>query len=273
VKFCFAKLQHIFAEGKNAKGTQQNDNENQDSDRPPPPPLFQLTKLILTTTLFLILTLASCKDSGESADSGGSISGSTIVSGAPVTYDLKYFENADNMNEAKKATDFSYFEHGKTPLSYSINEPASAKINNGKVTINLGVPKSGDNWWWRDGFFSWFIEKGIIVTPNDARVWGGEDDDLIFLTSDSKYGLVCAKDENNFALSLTYSDKDVTIKGTYTYSEGIYFYPDEETQTWNVSLKKGWNYLIMSKNEATNTITYTASTSQPSGFKWFVGEW
>jgi hypothetical protein len=163
------------------------------------------------------------------------------------------------MTEAKAQTDFSYFpDYGEgilRPLSYFINVPASLKISGGKVTINLGVPKSEYLW-----DFSWAIERGITVTPNDAKCYGGDDDD-VFYTFNGKYALGCMKDEHNIA-PFIYSDKDVTMKGTGT--DWGY------TVTWNVSLKKGWNYFIMSFNEATNTATYTASTTLPNGFSWYV---
>jgi hypothetical protein len=56
-----------------------------------------------------------------------------------------------------------------------------------------------------------------------------------------------------------YVDRDVTIKGTYT--------DDGYTDRYDVSLKKGWNYLNMSymNNSTGRTYTHTASTSLPSG--------
>jgi hypothetical protein len=182
------------------------------------------------------------------------------VSGATVTYDPKYITN---MTEAKAQIDFSYFpdydvetgEYIVRPLSYFLNGSSSLKISGGKVTINLGVPKS-ENF----GNMSYY-EDDITVIPNDAKFFVVGIDEAVFLTFNGKYALGCMKDEENFA-PFIYSDKDVTMEGTGT--DWGY------TTRWYVSLKKGWNYLIASFDEATNTATYTASTTLPSGFKWFV---
>jgi hypothetical protein len=185
------------------------------------------------------------------------------VSGATVTYSLEYVSDVD---AAKKATDFSYVTTGwdyekNKYITESLSNyipGSSVTVSGGKVTINLGVPKSGG--WWMD--FSYLIEDGITVTPSDAKAIG-DDDASMLNTHDSKYALICMKDENNIAV-LVYVDRDVTIKGTHT----DYSY----TETWNVSLKKGWNYMVWSDNEATKTSTITATTTLPSGFKWYVLE-
>jgi hypothetical protein len=256
MKFCNAKLQRIFSEGKNAK--ELNHEQNDDNKQKNKPPQFFLAKFILTT-LILTLALISCSDNGgnntDSTSNGGSISGSTIVSGASVTYDLKYFENADDMNEAKKATDFNYLYYD-CPLSDDINAPVIVKVNNGKVTISLGTPKSE------------YMGELYDFDDNPMNVkaygdWGDSDnDDFTFFTENIMYALVCMKDKDNHAF-LGYVDRDVTLKDTYTSEYSDY------KRIWNASLKKGWNYFIWSHNNA-NTYTITASTTQPSGFNWTV---
>jgi hypothetical protein len=62
-----------------------------------------------------------------------------------------------------------------------------------------------------------------------------------------------------------YADRDATIKGTSTNKKDEW-----TTYIYNVTLKKGWNYIICSSNEKTRTTTYTSSTTQPSGFIWTV---
>jgi hypothetical protein len=88
----------------------------------------------------------------------------------------------------------------------------------------------------------------------------------LFFTSDLKYALACGKEDENSEVFLLYLDKDVTAEGTHTFTyEGATY-----TNKSNASLKKGWNYCIDSYNEATKTWTFTASTTLPSGYKWFV---
>jgi hypothetical protein len=202
----------------------------------------------------------------DSTSNGGTISGSTIVSGMTVKYD----PGITNMADAKARTDFSNNVDGVilatntiifTPLNDYINTPASATINNEKVTINLGTPKRE----YMDDM-SWYIEEGLTVTPSSAKVFlrGGG-----FTTIDGKYILLCMKDENNFTM-LVYADRDVTIRGTSTSIVSINGNDATYTDIYNVSLKKGWNYFIESQNDATKTFTYTAATTLPSGFYWTV---
>jgi hypothetical protein len=244
------------------KRTQMNKmmTTNRRKSPPPPPHLFQLTKSILTTTLILTLALAtaSCKEDGESTDSGSN--GGSIT----ITEQVAYIpEGITNMTETRAQTDFSFVwgrnndeEWVIKPLSDFINAPASVKVNGGKVIINLGTPKSEYMMGW-----DWAIEDGITVIPSDAKYWSdNEEYDPIFYTSNSKYGLSCINgDIANYELlacaRLIYVDKDVTVKGTY----------------WNASIKKGWDYLILPFPGAANNIA-TASTTLPSGFKWYVVE-
>jgi hypothetical protein len=159
------------------------------------------------------------------------------------------------MDDAKERTDFSYLWWEGEPMSSYITGSSSVRINNGKVFINLGIPTSEYLEGCGDDLIG-LIEEGIIVNPSNAKAI--IDSYTCPFTNDVKYGLNCVKDYNNEAY-LVYADRDVTIKGTTNYGE-----------IWNVSLKKGWNYMIVSFNEATNTETLTASTTLPSGFYWTV---
>ena len=170
--------------------------------------------------------------------------GSTIVSGADVTY-------AADAEAAKSITDFSYL-YSRTkpiPLSQYINNPASVTIKDSKLDIKLGKPKS-------TSFVpvsNWFFGSGITITPSDAKCVM-EDDGLS--TSDGTYGLVCIKGNVYGTADIVWLisvDKDVTIKGKNT--DG----------TYDVSLKKGWNYLLV-----TTTGTVTSPATIPDGYKWTV---
>jgi hypothetical protein len=182
---------------------------------------------------------------------GDSISGSTITSGAPVIV----FGSSTS-----SATDFSftslgeYWDYGTTtggdwfdkikPLSDLINEPASAKVNNGKVEIKLGVPKE---------LYTWHGKGNIIFNPADAKIYRLD----FCITSDGKNSISCLGKYDDYAV-LIYANKNVTITGT----------TDPDTYTYNATLKAGWNYLIWSLSG--NTWTVTASTTMPRGYIWVM---
>jgi hypothetical protein len=193
----------------------------------------------------------SCEDD----DGGGNaILGNNITSGAEVVYD----SSIKNLTEAKKATNFSFvYDHDVRrirPLNDFLDGSPSVTISDNKVTIILGTPKSA----YLNTLSDELIEKGITVNPSNAKFF-----EMDFSTSDNKYSLFCMKDDKNGAV-LSYADRDVTIKGTFNSRD------DGEEYKYNMSLKKGWNYLFSSYNEKTKTSTATSSTTQPSGYKWTV---
>jgi len=68
-------------------------------------------------------------------------------------------------------------------------------------------------------------------------------------------------------MEIVYADRDVTIIGTYTYSceyEGW-----TETETWSVSLRRGWNkiYIVDKSTETSWDILFT--TEPISGLRWY----
>ena len=217
----------------------------------------KICSILAITALVAVIgfSMVSCEDDAGGNGDGKAIEGNTITTGEEVVYD----SSIENVTEAKNETDFSFSsvwteeddEVRFRPLSYYLDGSPSVTISGGKVTIILGTPKSSFLWELGGG-------DGVTVTPSDTKCFSTER----FHTSDLKYELYCMKDlENDEVVYLVYVDKDVTINGTDGYN--IYK---------NVSLKKGWNYLIASFNKKTDTATYTSSTTMPSGFKWTVSE-
>jgi len=217
---------------------------------------------VLAVALVLGMTACNSGDGGGSGSpaksgvdngGGGSIAGETIVSGATVEYPSAYIKN---LADAKKATDFNYTIYDSKPLSNFIKPPASVTVKDGKVTIKLGTPKPN---------FLFPISSGdidgVTVDPDGANV--SFDDDFVFFTSNLKYVLICGNEGIAANATLAYTDRDVTLKGTRDVGTQI--------QIWNVSFKKGWNYLIATYNA--KTVTLTGATNQSSGFKWTVCEW
>jgi len=168
---------------------------------------------------------------------------------APVIYDSVI----PNMTDARSRTNFGNFMgyyDGK--VKDLINAPASVTVRDSNVTVKLGKPKELD---------SLYFDNNITITPNE-NIFFVDGDITAFLTSDEKYVLIHFKDENNFA-SLIYADKEATIIGQDVSDDG-------HTHKYNLTLKKGWNYAISSISNG--TITYTASQTPPSGYKWFVAD-
>jgi hypothetical protein len=182
-------------------------------------------------------------DDKKSSGGGDTISGNTITSGTPVS-------NPDGITE----TDFSS-SGSNSSLSNILDGESSVTISGGNVSIKLGTPK---NEYLED--FSELSNKGIIVNPSNAKSFSLYE----FTSPDENYYLVLESgDHNNYAF-LLYADTNVTIKGNFT--EHSY------TVKFDITLKKGWNYLVESYNEATQTVTYRASTTLPAGFSWVVKE-
>jgi len=183
-------------------------------------------------------------------DDGGGGGNTTIESGAEVIY----YSNITNLAEAKSATNFGFgqnmysYNNGIEPLSNFLDGSTSVTVNNGKITIILGTPKSVY-------LQNFRIGEGATVNPSNAKGFVLS----YFLTSDGKYTLVCGKEDGSVLAHLYYFDRDVTAKGTVTNEN------TGETTTINYSLKKGWQYFTSSENDIG-----TPFTELPSGFKWIV---
>jgi len=221
--------------------------------------------LLAILAIALVFGMTACSNGGGGSDnnttkddsSSGGLVG-TIVSEVTVDYNQAYFSSTADMNEAKNKTNFGYLTElpsNIVPLSKVINEPASVTVNNGKVTIKLGTPKIE------------YLRTYDEYITNSAKflILSSMDEVSNFISSDGKYLLYCMKDLNNCA-TLIYTDRDSTIK------EGFASYGDFEGSN-SVSIKKGWNYFIVSINKAAKTITATSSTTLPVGFKWTVINW
>jgi len=184
--------------------------------------------------------------------------------------------------------DFSYFDDDDgTAIPITAAVPGSSvKVTNGKLTVTLGTPKDEYLTDASKSITEEDIPSSITIYPSNAKGFGFGS----FYTSDGKNDLDCAKsnsmsiDINNMSSStisyktvnLSYVDRDVTVKGTYSYTEdGM-----KATLTCNCSLKQGWNFVTMELNSSgtssgtstsgNSTITVTSSTKIPSGYNWVV---
>ena len=178
---------------------------------------------------------------GGDDDSGGGDS----IPGGTVTYPD---------GTVDKPTDFNYvywYSDAFTPIS-TINESASVTISGGKADIKLGIPKN-------TVLLSRLFHGDITITPSDAK---GFPLTGYFTTVDKEYFLVCTKGnsgaESNQVAILIYAEQDTTVKGTYK--------DDKVSWSYDLSLKKGWNYMV----DSVGGKAATSSVSMPSGFTWQV---
>jgi hypothetical protein len=163
-----------------------------------------------------------------------------------------------------KPTDFSYYMDFDTGtchlLSGVIQGSPSVKINNGKVTINIGAPKASE----MIKISDYINAPGLKISDKSANTAL-----VTFCTSDGNDWLNCVKGGDN-RVDFFYVDKDVTVKGTYKETGSLW------TEIWNfdLSLKKGWNFMVSSGSRnysaSTSTFNVTASTILPPGYLWVV---
>jgi len=156
---------------------------------------------------------------------------------------------------AGSATNFSYMldDNSKgSPLKNFISGSPSVTITGGTVSINLDIPTSLK-------LLSSFISPPLCSTPEKYFLFSEG-----FCTSDGNYFLIATDGDDNFAL-LCYVDSNVTLNGTGKIAS-------DSTDTLifsNVTMSKGWNYIIWSPSGG-NNYTLTSSKELPSGFKWSV---
>jgi len=188
----------------------------------------------------------------------------------PVDYDTEI----TNLADARSRTDFTFNgwwdenDNFKTePLFNIIRPPANVTVRNGNVTLNLGTAK------WPNP--DWFSDPGITKSPADLKCY----DYSMLCTQDGKYILgINGTDDgngNSVYVSTVYASKDAIVTGefneNYTADNG---FTTSYKYTYNMNLKKGWNYMISTSTVTPGlwSSTYTASTELPSGCKWTVYE-
>jgi len=185
-------------------------------------------------------------------------------------------------NTPAKDADFSFIEEvGEdyeivfSPLSKFLDGSASAKISKGKVTINLGKPKSA--------YLTEFEpEKGVTVSAN-VKGFGFQG----FTTKKGDYQLIYGSESETGFAGLLYVDQKVTIKGTSTTTDDVEYFDDDPAfpnpnygttyiANYNMELEPGWNYQIRTQSVSGKTETYNLTSSSIKSlpnFKWFVAEY
>ncbi|MCL1927683.1 MAG: hypothetical protein FWG07_02675 [Treponema sp.] len=187
-------------------------------------------------------------------DNGSTSSGDSLVDVIGDTVRL-YNKTVVYENETS-ATNFAYRDWSDTPLSDYITGTPKVLISGGKLTIELDQPKSDK---------MKVIDTGnsesypYTIDPSDTKYCSA-----FFCDPSGKYGLY-PKYGDKLAV-LVYVDKDVTIDSSNYNSTAF----NMSGPTYdNVTLKKGWNYLIQDQSGGFPHPTIAARTLD-SGFTWTV---
>ena len=221
-------------------------------------------KLIAITAIVVVIGFAmtGCGNpSGGGGGWGGSIGDTIILEDKDVTYHSSI--PGGDLTAAKAKVDFDYIcidydDDIFVKLSDYI-PGATVKINNSKLSLELGVPKN-------EVLESPDFGAGVTVSDPSAKISNIPNGELF--TADHTFHLSLIKTDTDTLLEgamLIYATKNVNIKGTESYPGW--------TNVWNVSLKSGWNYILISDNDITEKSTITATTNLPSSYKWTVYKW
>jgi hypothetical protein len=224
--------------------------------------------MVILSVIIIAFAPAACNTDGGNGGGGGS---SGDVNGIKITEPVT--------GAPEDETDFSFIR-GRH-ITYYIPD-SSVTVSGKNVSMNLGVPKSEyletvsklslDYMSGGTGVIIVnptnptypIVTDDVTISPNDAKIFTIESFRTYDYSEGSNYSaglLYCSKDYYNNAY-LIYSNKDVTIKGTYTVT---YSSTSVSTIKYDISLKAGWNYLYQ-----TDDGTSTSSTSIPAYFKWRV---
>jgi hypothetical protein len=133
--------------------------------------------------------------------------------------------------------------------------------NNGVFSIDLTKKEVPANR--LSSFYDEYSSDDVKVSDQNAK---GTSAIIVGYNRDGKEAGVFWYENNSNKAWLMYADRDVTITGTKRYEEGN----NTLVESYNVSLKKGWNIWYNYKSADGNTLT--ASTSNPGGFKWVFQE-
>jgi len=192
----------------------------------------------------------------------------------PIDYSqLDGYDRDDGMAQ----TDFYWVVTGDgiEHISKWIESP-DIRANGKEVTIKLGAPYTallqplplpfGEN---------------LTISPNNVKGFWYINE---FSTYGGEFTLSYITDNNYNRCHFIYVDKDATIKGTAPVIGDEWLYRDEYgelipnpnfgktiyTEKYDVSLKKGWNLMLNPWGDEGDTVTVTASTTLPSGFKYVM---
>lgn len=211
-----------------------------------------LNRLIRAGLIVLsVILLGSC-DLGAGSGDGGYLGDTFDVSG-PLRFRGKdTFDTPD-------IDGFLEFACASTTFS------ETAVVDGGAYTVSFGIPDPTDTEPWANLL--------PPVTPalsiSDATAEGLVLNDVLFDRTDPPDDdilVVCSNYDIDVVVWYVYTDKDVTITGSGSYAGPL----GTDTIDIDVSLKAGWNRIIMTIPGSGSTAVYRLG-SMPSGVYWTYG--
>jgi hypothetical protein len=215
-----------------------------------------MKKLAKFSALFLIgfcaLFVFGCSSDSDSGGPGPGPLGSDPALGDTVELDagddIQVYEGGDV--ESTDSLSFNkYRDSGSDDaVSITLSSWGSVTVASGKLSLDLDVPDDGD----MSLFTDFFPPTGITVTPNTAK----GINIMRFENSDGTKKLSYRRGDSNQVVFM-YAAEDVTVTGTSS----------EEKMTFNLSLKEGWNTVLVNDNGAVTTVTTGAPDA---GYVWLI---
>ena len=239
--------------------------------------MAKIRRLFLMVTAIMMIGFAACdkksSSSNNGGDGGGTNGNSTVIEGKNILVK----EGSDNNVNFVKLMAWDEYDN-ETVL-------ASAPYQNHSFKLTLPTTVDGKLLYEVSESFGWIKDNEHVNVTN-------------FNISNSKaqwcdYMILCAFQNNNHIGSFdygeidehdvmdgedylsyndtyvewVYSDKDVTINISYTYSYGEYI----DNCNYNLTLKQGWNWVYCNdiKNNKTYTCNYTSQKPNNATYKWY----
>jgi hypothetical protein len=214
----------------------------------------------------LILALAGCDPNGGDPGQISSFSGK--VTAADVYESGGAYTRVTGTDYDGNYT-YTFTQGRRESLSDLLNGPATIKIENGKLTIDLGTPKPESLYY--DSRHN--VEEIKNIDPNNTVKVSNPDAKVFepnwFIRTDREFNLVCRGD-GGIVWYYYYVDSDVTVSGSYSNDNGS----GVSKNIYLLNLKKGWNYVKHTSVRGTNSGDWinTRETAVPgSDARWIVG--
>ena len=190
--------------------------------------------------LALSLALFSCNKTEVSVSEKSSITNDGIFSGKIVNYSSTAIDSIKSV----KSSNSSLLDKSKV-------------TTDGKFSMSLSTPilrKIGS-------------KKGIIISDTTALI--GNLEELYTYKNGSRTGVIrkcnfTTDSVNSAGMSnsaFIYADRAITVKGTELYSYTFGDYSENSTLNYNITLKKGWNELVVKIDAFSQTTTSVTSTN------------
>jgi len=216
-----------------------------------------MKRLFFKGGLFLALGLTamfySCSDDNDDNGGSGGSGNALTITATDVTNGSAQIATVKALAEWESGDDeWSEDEIAQAPYEnngFSLELPGTLPVKAEYLeTIGADVP------------------TGVSVSDKNAKVYF-LDDIYGYNANGREIGYFYLEDENGdneYYTSWMYTDRDVTIKGQYKYTDDDGY---QDTGTYDLNLKKGWNivYDSYSDNYSSRTYTSTFTSQEPSG--------